>query len=33
MPYWVELFIGCIVWCIFIALCAYAVLGFFLAPY
>ena len=33
MPYWLELVIGGVVWCIFLALCAYVVLGFFLTPY
>ena len=33
LPHWLELVIGAIVWCIFLALCAYVVLGFFLTPY
>ena len=33
LPYWLEIAIGATVWCIFIALCSYVVLGFFLTPY
>ena len=33
LPHWLELAIGAAVWCIFLALCAYVVLGFFLTPY
>ena len=32
-PYWLELVIGGVVWCVFLALCAYVVAGFFLTPY
>ena len=32
MPHWLELVIGTTVWCLFLALCAYVVAGFFLTP-